>query len=284
MSRTTPQRRSPITIAVAAGLAIAVGGGAAVAASAPSDPPSSTAEQAAGETGFATGTDAVEAYLAALAAGDLDGAIDTFAVDHYVENFDLAAMLERTQAYGPYQTVLLPPGDPLNDAVNRESRRAEVAGMIANQYFALANPDFERIVTQPLPDDGAVGEFVASMTSAMTAEALAGLATHEFVGLADVDAEAAERAASEQAVANYDAWLAIIGADEAEELAVRTTLDSGSVTLLFSTVRYGDQWWIETLAGRFSQLLGVDTIAAGVVHDGNGDGGGDGSTVPASTG
>lgn len=276
-------RRSRPLAAAAIGVAIAAGGamvvGSPSGATAPTEPAASSGADA---TGFASGADAVDAYLAALVAGDVDGAIATFAIDEYVTNFDFEAMLQRVQSYQPYQDILLPPGDPLNDALNREGRRAVVAGMIINQYFALANPELDRTMTQALTEDGAVGEFVGSMTAAMTSESLAGLAEHELVDLADVDAEAAELAASEQAVANSATMLAIVGGDESAELAVRTTLESRPVTLLFRTVRYGDQWWIETLGGHFSQLLGVELADAGVVRDDLADSGN--SAVPATTG
>lgn len=275
-------RRSRTLAAAAIGVAIAAGGamvvGSPSGATAPTEPAASSGADA---TGFASGADAVEAYLAALVAGDVDGAIATFAIDEYVTNFDFEAMLQRVQSYQPYQDVLLPPGDPLNDALNRESRRAVVAGMIINQYFALANPELDRTMTHPLPDEGAIGEFVGSMATAMTSQSLAGLATYELVDLADVDAEAAELAASEQAAANSATMLAIVGGDESAELAVRTTLESGPVTLLFRTVRYGDQWWIETLGGHFAQILGVSVTSAGVARDDVAVG--EDSAVPATT-
>jgi hypothetical protein len=80
----------------------------------------------------------------------------------------------------------------------------------------------------------------------MVPDVLGELATHEFVSLDEIDADAAAKQASARAVEQDQSQLAALGADESRELAVRST-NGSPVTPLLRTPRYGDHWWLETL-------------------------------------
>lgn len=265
---------------------VAVGAGWGRAA-ASTMPPASGAE-AAGAGGVDSAEGAVEAYLAALAGADLDAAISAFAIVPYVDGYDFTAMLERISAYTGNADLPIPPSNPLNRAFMIEARRARVTGRILDQYFALAHPTFDRYgATVILGDEAAVGAFVAEFDAELTPVALEGLGDHEFVALANIDAETAQQMTAEPSIEREERRRAVIGADEFASLAVRTTVDGEPVTLLFEAVRYGDRWWVNDLGNTFAQLLNVDIGAAGVLRDGAGSvddsGAADVTTTPATT-
>lgn len=274
-------RRSLLGAGVATAGVATLGG--RLGASSPPDEPAATTGDAAAPTsgdttatsgatapadgGFATATDAIGAYLTALAGADFDAAQATFAVDPYVDGFDFSAYLRWLRHYQFTNALLpLPNTDPFNAAVNRAHRRSRVASEITNQYFALAHPELDRTASgQLLRDDAEVDEFVDDLTAAMTPASLGGLASWEPVPIEELDPEAVEMLASDESVEHHDRLVAMIGADEAQEIAVRTALDAPLV-LLFRAVRYGDRWWLETLTGQLATLLGVPFLAAGVLY------------------
>jgi hypothetical protein len=99
----------------------------------------------------------------------------------------------------------------------------------------------------------------------MVPDVLGELATHEFVSLDEIHADAAAKHASARAVEQDQSQLAALGADESRELAVRSTTNGSPVTPLLRTLRYGDHWWLETLGGMFALILGVPHIDSGVI-------------------
>ena len=257
-------RRGAATLAVV----VAALGGALVVGSTGSAAPASVGATSVEGEGFASAEEAVTAYTDALAAGDYDALLQAFAIETYVVHFDFDASLERIGVYQPLVGNLsLPSSNPFNEAINIEQRRAAVAGMIRNHYFTLANPELDTTIAQPLADAEAVEQLTSSLETTMRAEALAGFATAEFVPLADVDATAAEHLASDASRAYDEEMLAVVGADESAELAVRATIGEVQVIATFRAVRYGDNWWLETLGGQFAALAGVSIALAGVVRE-----------------
>ena len=253
-----------------------IASGAAVATAAVVSRPVAASRPPAGTTpvipGYASAELAVEAYLDALSAADFDAAVEVFAIEPYVEHFDFRASLERVRSYGQFSMPLpLPSTDPFNVAINLEQRRAAVAGQVLNQYFTLVNPTLDRTSTQPLTDDAAIDAFATTFEAAMTSGPLADLATHEFVSFEEIDADSAEAHSDERTAELDAALLAIVGADESTEVAVRSSVLDRDVVLLFRVVRYGDAWTIETLGGLFSTILGISANAAGTLETGDVD-------------
>jgi len=65
----------------------------------------------------------------AMAAGDLDQMVGTFAVETYVDNFDFDVYLARIRAYSPFVAPLLvPPATPFTRALDVEQRQGASSG------------------------------------------------------------------------------------------------------------------------------------------------------------
>ena len=219
--------------------------------------------------GTASAEDAVTAYMNAMAAGDLDQMVGTFAVETYVDNFDFDVYLARIRAYSPFVAPLLvPPATPFTRALDVEQRQGAVVGQIARQYLGLAVPDLDLTQTVNLPDDSSVGDLSTALTTAVTDVDLSGVGSFTFVPLADVDAAAATNYASEQNRANLDAYRASVGADEVTDVVVRFEVGGQSFLGFFSALRYGDAWWLDQIGGNFSVLVGVDAFHAGAAPEG----------------
>lgn len=209
---------------------------------------------------------AVESYLDALATSDFDAALTAFAIEPYVERFDFRASLARVRTYSQFATPLpLPPTSPFNVAIDLEHRRATVGGQVLDQYFTLVNPNLDRFTTLNLADDAAVLKFVTEFEATMSPAPLADLVRREFVAFDEIDADAAAIYLDDRTVEQDTVLRAIVGADESQELAIRSSVLDRNVFLLFRVVRYGEVWAIDTLGGLFSTLAAIPATAAGTL-------------------
>ena len=214
--------------------------------------------------GSASPQDAVSAYMNGLAAGDLDAMVSTFAVETFVDQFDLGAYLERIGVYSATVTpVLVPAETPFTQALGVEQRHGDVIGQIRFQFLALADPELEPTDVVNLSDDAALEDFYTSLVAAVAEVDLAEIGSFTFVPMADVDPVAAEDYESEQNQANLESLREVFGADEVTDLVVRFTVNQQEFLAFFSVVRHGDAWWVQQLGGNFANLMGIPALRVG---------------------
>jgi hypothetical protein len=241
---------------------VALALGATAPAVATTAPP--TAQVGYEAPGSPSPEDAVTAYMSALAAGDLDAMVGTFAVETFVDRFDLRGYLERIGAYSAVATPqLLPPETPLARALDVEQRHADVVNQIRRQFVTLADPGLDPTELIALTDDATLDDFYTGLVATVQEVDTQGAGSFAFVALADVDAASAELYESEDNQANLEARRVVLGADAITDLAVRFDLGGDGFLAFFSLVRYADGWWVEQLGGNFAILLGIDALSAG---------------------
>ena len=199
-----------------------------------------------------------------LAAGDLDAMVSSFAIETFVEHFDLRAYLERLQVYSATVTpVLVPAETPFTRALGVEQRHGDVIGQIRYQFLALADPELEPTEVINLTDEATLEDFYTSLVAAVAEVDLAEVGSFTFVPMADVDPAAAENYESEQNQANLEALRGVFGADEITDLVVRFTVNDQEFLAFFTVVRYGDAWWVQQLGGNFANLVGIPALQVG---------------------
>ena len=208
--------------------------------------------------------DAVSTYMNGLAAGDLDAIVSGFAVETFVENFDLRGYLEWIGVYSTSATPLLVPAEtPFSQALVVEERHGDVIGQIVYQYLTLSNPELDPSETVVLTDDATLDDFYSSLVSAITTIDTSEVGSFTFVPLTDVDPAVAETYESERNQTNLDTRRGVLGADEITDLVVRFTVGGQQYLAFFSVVRYGEAWWIEQLGGNFASLVGIPILQVG---------------------
>lgn len=248
---------------VTVGTVLTVVSNAVVATSVPPSP--STAYEGPGS---ASPQDAVSAYMTGLAAGDLDAMVSAFAVETFVDHFDLRAYLERVGVYSATVTpVLVPAETPFTRALGVEHRHGDVIGQIRFQFLALADPELEPTEVVTL-DDTTLEDFYTNLVAAAAEVELTEVGSFTFVPMADVDPAAAEAHQSEQNQANLESLREVFGADEIADLVVRFTVGEQEFLAFFSVVRYGDAWWVEQLGGNFANLMGIPALRVGAAPAG----------------
>ena len=140
-----------------------------------------------------------------LADSDVDAMVSSFAVETYVEHFDLRAYLELVRVYSvPGNPLLVPAETPFSASLGVEQRHSSVIDQILFQYLALVDPKLDLATSVNVSDETVLDEFYSSLGSAVSTLDTTEVASFTFVPLADVDAAAAEDYESEQNQANLD--------------------------------------------------------------------------------
>ena len=215
--------------------------------------------------GFDSAKEAVEAYLEALSNADLDAMIATFAIESFVENYDLAAMIERIRSYSAFtMQQALPTSDDFHIGFNIEKRRGDVAQNIKMQYMSLFMPE---AVNGGLPlrmqssEPREVNQLIRMMSNPSYFASLRNMELIEFVS----PEWFSDRYMHETNQENIDRNRQLIGADEIEHVVARVRIDRQVYFFNFETVRYGERWYINFLGGNVAILLNACIFSGGVI-------------------
>jgi hypothetical protein len=194
----------------------------------------------------ATPEDAVSAYVAAIAAGDVDGILAASAVDEMASGFDFQAYAERVQALIPV-TSLAPADYPMYAAMDRYQQAALLLGQVRNLAYGL------------LSDEDIDGSVIAPVDAARIAAFAAAVDPSQLAGLSVVDDRfpVPDMATNERYLANAQAQAAIYGADELTERLTLVDLDGQTYALGLTLLRYGDRWLV---ASQSSPIAGTSSL------------------------
>jgi hypothetical protein len=216
--------------------------------------------------GYESPEDAVTAYVAAFARGDLPGMVRAFSVENYVTHFDAVALLEHTRAFLPISDLAYWPMYPqgnLNAALNESVRYSTVVREISNQYRILFGPDLEWDTTTSVPEEGDAQVIVEELRVLNDAR-LGALRTASFVPLELAMGDQWENHSrldrGQKAIADR---MSINGAAEIVTSVVGVEEGAASWLMFVQVAKYGDHWYIDTLNGVAAELLGIGQTESG---------------------
>jgi hypothetical protein len=185
----------------------------------------------------ATPEDAIAAYVAGIAAGDVEAILAASAVDEMARGFDFQAYTERLRTM-LLSTSLAPADYPLFGDMNRYQQAAWTLAQVRNLVYDLLSD--ETIDGAPIvPADAAR---IAAFAAAVDPARLAGLQ------VLDVGPASPELAADERYLQNAARIAASYGADELTERLALIELDGQTYGLGFTLMRYGDAWKVSNQA------------------------------------
>jgi len=108
--------------------------------------------------GFDSPEDAMKAYIEGLRDGDLNRVISVYAIESYVENFNLEAYLNVMRFY-MHGLASPPKANEFVTSLNFENRRGQVANEILKNYFYLCDPGLAKGFIA-IKDEAQASEFV----------------------------------------------------------------------------------------------------------------------------
>jgi len=213
--------------------------------------------------GYDTPEEAAEAYLTALKNQDVDAMASTFAVESYVENYDLAALCERLQAYTPSLDMKLPASNDYNARLDVETRKAVIISQIEYQYFVFNVPSADMESTLLLEDHP---DIVSSMEKDTKDYVFADL---EITGTMKPE-DLTDIYSSESNQETIAAQVKPYGVDEKDVATVIITFDASGKNWYFcpQLIRYEGKWYVQTLSGNLAGLLSWQPRWGGMANEG----------------
>lgn len=214
--------------------------------------------------GWATPEEAVEVYLEGLRTQDLSMMISAYAVETYVDHFDLQALLARIGAYTVGMAPRLPNANPLLRDINVEARRNEIVQGVLWQMSAICMPERDLITPTTFERetiDEETAAFVAELGDAYNAVDYSALKV-----LYTVAPEAiSELYASEKNQENLQANGAPYGADEVRSVVTVFTIGDMVCALCCDAMRYGEDWFLFRANGNIGAIIGLAATSGGAV-------------------
>ena len=214
--------------------------------------------------GWDTPEEAVAFYLEGLKEQDIGKMISAYAVETYIDHFDLTAQLARIRAYTLSLVPRMPNTGDLLRAINIEARKDEIVRATLYQITAICLPgqDFTRVTTLSGENDNQdAKEFVEGLEKAFGAMDFGTLDVLLFVPSEVLS----EHYASEGNQENLKRQIAPTGADEVRSVVAVFTVSNKACALLCDVMRYGDRWFMFKPIGNIASLLGLDPITGGVI-------------------
>lgn len=212
-------------------------------------------------SGYDTPEDAAKAYLEALKDQDVDAMLATFAVESYAENYDLAAMYKRLQAYTPTLDMKLPAGNAYINELNVGGRRAGILRQITRQYISHNVNSIDMTITMLFNDEPDLVSKIEKDTDHYVFSDLVITGTMAPEDLTDIYLD-------EQCQKNMVAQSKPYGVDNVKDIAnVVITFEADGESWYFcpQLIQYEGRWYIQDLSGTLSALLGVQMDMMGIM-------------------
>jgi hypothetical protein len=194
-------------------------------------------------SGSVTPDDAARAYLAALAAADVDGILSATAVDEMSAGFRFDLQADRLRAFQPM--TMLGPND---DRFLQEIDRAQLTWQILSQarafsYGLLSDLDMDGAIVVPFGKEEA-DAFAAQVDPSRLAN----------ISVVDVRFPIAEYEHDATYLRNSARVAAIYGADEVTERVATFSYGGELWQVGLSLIRYGDTWKVMSQAAPLANL------------------------------
>ncbi len=214
--------------------------------------------------GFNSPEKAISAYAKAFSEGDVTKMLSTFAIETYVENYDLKDKIESTGSYGYYnaEVGLMNDGEYTSD-INKYTRANYLVIQFKDAYFFLEGIDNSQTFVVFSPRGGEreekIEEHIKMLENPDFDKKLSDIKIGEILHVEDLDLDT-------EALKNvdYDLSYGYLNADELCELAIEMEIDGEEYYLFMLTAKYGNKWYNVSVLPSAGILYGMDTSAGGL--------------------
>ena len=219
--------------------------------------------------GFDSAEAAVQAYVEAFNAGDVQAMLSTFAIETYVERTDRLASIGRMTIFSTnnYDTYPMP-----NDYMRQlliVDRVGGLARYMTGQYMMYIWPEegygrYDDGAPLPLRGDEEASAFLSAFDDAAASDWTGKIAFNGFASLEDLDSGLKEIMTRESTLKNISLLVAGRGCDEMANLIASLTVDGKDGFLFMECSRYGDRWYNTSLGGILATVVGMNPSYAGL--------------------
>ena len=227
------------------------------------EPPKVESEpKAAGKVegdGFSNPEEAILAYAKALQHGDVQEILSTFAIETYVESYDLAAATENTGAYSVASVPFLPASDIYTAELNRILWQGSITKNLSYLYLSFTDVEF---LGQPISFNGDPYDTPEQLVEALTnPDWMQTLSDMEIGAVRTFEDLFGSSDKILTAVENRKQYL---GCDELVPLAVEIMLDGQTYYLCTDAASYNGSWYNCNPFGMIAVYLGASLTDGGL--------------------
>lgn len=210
--------------------------------------------------GFTCPEDAVEAYLDAMNRGDVDEMISTFAIESFVDNYDVDKYLKAVKSFSPSYAYIIPIYGGYARSLSINYRYSILAGLLYTSYIEKSTA----LNGEPIRVIDADGrQMITEMFSSSLANNLLGnMSNISFINPSLLD----KRIEAIFPLVNTTRYADYYGAEDFTCIAALFTLNEEEALQLMSCAKYGGRWYnLELGGGNSLAALSVSPYAAGLL-------------------
>lgn len=211
--------------------------------------------------GFSSPEAAITAYAEALRDGNLDRMLATFALESYVEAFDMETFIARIGSYSFNSfDVALPNNNDYQERINYYSRLATITKQIKNGYYTLAGVDLSKpVITFPRDNQSEeIQAFLQDIGDPDFERKLTYIKIGNVLTVDDFDVNS-----------KYDEYLAknysYLDVEKLCDVAIEITFDGEQYYLFMLTAKIGGKWYNIVPGGMLSTMIGLDPNMGGIM-------------------
>lgn len=222
-----------------------------------------TADDTVEGPGYDTADAALEAYIAALNQGDIDGMIATFAIESYVDNFDTKAHIERLKSFSPlnpfYSVYELADGSEFDRDIRIKEREASIMYYYSKMLSQRIVQHDDRIIS--LQDDDEIDAFMKEIEKS---EFFDDWKNMEFVKMVDPEAVCGTYG-TEQFKTSIMRQAKPYGCNDIRDVCALVKIGKEKYYQTAMCGEYNGRWYIITCMGNLSSLIGLPADSWGLV-------------------
>lgn len=213
------------------------------------------------DKGFSTSEEALEYYVNCLKGGDVEGALQSCAINHIAENYDMEAYVERMQSLPAAATKIFNDNSMIND-ISRGLVRGQFAKDIFNQYWSLGNIEANAYgLTTILSDYPSAKALINDKYPSGIDKQIADMKIIKFVQPSEVISNY-----NDEMYAKYTEPLEkIYGGKNYSSIGALVEVGGKQYLITCDTIKYGSKTYICNFYGYISMMLGESTTTSGVV-------------------
>lgn len=209
--------------------------------------------------GYDTPEEAIVAYAEAIRSGELAKIMSTYAVETYVDRFDLEAYIEWMGCYYCYSCPL-PNTDAQSREMNLVDRQAEIGKEQEFLYLSVVLGEEYKGNAIPYLLGGeytSASKLTRAISEEDWMEILAEMEIGDVADYRDLDVEKDDWKSIQNSYADKETFL---GCDELTGLAVEITLDGEDYYLLAELACYDGKWYVNQACGVLGNYVEAYTV------------------------
>ena len=212
--------------------------------------------------GFDSPEEAVTAYMKALSKGDIDAMVSTFAIESYVENYDLEERIETTKAISMFESGLcFPNSSDYVRELNNQARIGWITTQIRNGYYVLLNAEIPETTMSFTGEDAddAIDDLIDQLSDPKFNKKLGSMRMGDILTAEDLEVA---RENTKKLYKRYE----YLNADELYDLVIEFEFDGRDYYLFMLTAQYDGKWYNVMLPSPLGLWSGLHANSGGMVE------------------